>query len=94
MGIFDFIFKMNKKDDRYVNVRNAEEITQTPSQYINIETGEVILIDDAFIEQDGNTLSAGVITYNTITKKVIAYSAHGKRVKSVIYPNKLSQKKK
>lgn len=36
MGIFDFIFKMNKKDDRYVNVRNAEEITQTPSQYINI----------------------------------------------------------
>lgn len=30
MGIFDFIFKMNKKDERYVNVRNAEEITQPP----------------------------------------------------------------
>ncbi|MFP1771709.1 lipopolysaccharide transport periplasmic protein LptA [Lonsdalea quercina] len=57
------------------------------------KTGEVILIDEAFIQQDEHTLSAAVITYNTITKKMIASSAHGKRVKSVIYPNKLSQKK-
>lgn len=58
------------------------------------ETGEVILTDEAFVQQNGNNLSAAVITYNTITKKMIASSAPGKRVKSVIYPDKVAQKKK
>lgn len=58
------------------------------------DTGEVILSDDAFVQQNGNTLSAEVITYNTITKKMIASAASGKRVRSVIYPDKVSQNKK
>nr|WP_176454075.1 lipopolysaccharide transport periplasmic protein LptA [Erwinia piriflorinigrans] len=57
-------------------------------------TGEVILSDEAFVQQNGNTLSAEVITYNTITKKMIASSTPGNRVRSVIYPDKVSQKKK
>lgn len=36
MGIIDFIFGMKKKDEKNGNVKHAEEITQTPSQYINI----------------------------------------------------------
>ncbi|MCU6388824.1 lipopolysaccharide transport periplasmic protein LptA [Enterobacter quasiroggenkampii] len=58
------------------------------------ETGEVILTDEAFVQQDGHFLSAEVITYNTITKKIIASSAPGKRVRSVIYPDKVPQTKK
>jgi lipopolysaccharide export system protein LptA len=58
------------------------------------KTGEVILTNEAFVQQNGNTLSAEVITYNTITKKMIASAAPGNRVKSVIYPDNISQKKK
>lgn len=54
----------------------------------------VVLTDEAFVQQNGNTLSAEVITYNTITKKMIASAVPGKRVRSVIYPDKISQKKK
>ncbi|WP_181451947.1 lipopolysaccharide transport periplasmic protein LptA [Pantoea agglomerans] len=60
----------------------------------NPQTGEVILTNEAFIQQDGNTLSAEKITYNTITKKMLASSAPGNRVKSVIYPNEFSSNKK
>ncbi|MEI9862499.1 lipopolysaccharide transport periplasmic protein LptA [Enterobacter bugandensis] len=67
---------------------NSKKLKYTP------ETGEVILADEAFVQQDGNTLSAEVITYNTITKKMIASATPGKRVRSVIYPDKVSQKKK
>lgn len=64
---------------------NSKKLKYTP------ETGEVILTDEAFVQQNGNTLSAEVITYNTITKKMIASAATGKRVRSVIYPDKVSQ---
>lgn len=67
---------------------NSKKLKYTP------ETGEVLLTDEAFVQQNGNTLSAEAITYNTITKKMIASSAPGKRVRSVIYPDKVSQKKK
>lgn len=67
---------------------NSKKLKYTP------ETGEVILTDEAFVQQNGNTLSAEVITYNTITKKMIASAATGKRVRSVIYPDKVSQTKK
>lgn len=56
------------------------------------ETGEVILTDEAFIQQDGNSLFAEIITYNTITKKIIASATSGNRVRSVIYPDKFSKK--
>ncbi|MEG5551603.1 lipopolysaccharide transport periplasmic protein LptA [Enterobacter wuhouensis] len=56
------------------------------------ETGDMILTEDAFVQQNGNTLSAEVITYNTITKKMIASAAAGKRVRSVIYPEKVLNK--
>lgn len=36
MGIIDFIFGKKKNNERNVNIKHAEEITQTPSQYINI----------------------------------------------------------
>lgn len=58
------------------------------------ETGQVTLTDEAFVQQNGNTLSAQVITYNTITKKMIASAISGKRVRSVIYSEKELQKKK
>lgn len=67
---------------------NSKKLKYTP------ETGEVILTDEAFVQHNGNTLSAEVITYNTITKKMIASAAPGKRVRSVIYPDKVSQTKK
>lgn len=66
---------------------NSKKLKYTP------KTGEVILTDEAFVQQNGNTLSAEVITYNTITKKMIASAVLGKRVRSVIYPDKVSQKK-
>lgn len=58
------------------------------------ETGEVILTDKVIVQQEGSTLSAEVITYNTITKKMTASATPGNRVRSVIYPDKLSQKKR
>lgn len=67
---------------------NSKKLKYTP------ETGEVILTNEAFVQQNGNTLSAEVITYNTITKKKIASAAPGKIVRSVIYPDKVSQAKK
>lgn len=66
---------------------NSKKLKYTP------ETGEVILTDEAVVQQNGNTLSAEVIIYNTITKKMIASAAPGKRVRSVIYLDKISQKK-
>lgn len=54
-------------------------------------TGEVLLTDDAFVQQDRNTITADLITYNAITKKIIASATEGKRVKSIIYQNKVSQ---
>ncbi|EMK1730759.1 lipopolysaccharide transport periplasmic protein LptA [Salmonella enterica] len=56
------------------------------------ETGEVILTDEAFIQQDGNSLSAEIINYNTITKKIVASATSGNRVRCVIYPDKVSKK--
>ncbi|MEI2630933.1 lipopolysaccharide transport periplasmic protein LptA [Erwinia aphidicola] len=67
---------------------NSKKLKYTP------ETGEVILTNEAFVQQNGNNLSAEVITYNTITKKKIASAAPGKIVRSVIYPDKVSQAKK
>lgn len=58
------------------------------------DTGEVILTDEAVVEQDGNTITAEVITYNTITKKMVATTTPGKRVRSIIYPDKISKNKK
>lgn len=56
------------------------------------DTGEVLLTDDVSVQQDGYTLSADMITYNIYTKKMTAFSVPGKRVKSVIYPGRVSQK--
>ncbi|KGT92697.1 lipopolysaccharide transport periplasmic protein LptA [Enterobacter cancerogenus] len=67
---------------------NSKKLKYTPG------TGEVILTEDAFVQQNGNTLSAEVISYNVITKKMIAHSNSGKRVQSIIYPDKVSQNKK
>ncbi|EJF5505272.1 lipopolysaccharide transport periplasmic protein LptA [Salmonella enterica] len=54
------------------------------------ETGEVILTGEAFVQQNGNFLSAEVITYNINTKKMIASAPPGKkRVRSVIYPKRV-----
>lgn len=58
------------------------------------ETGAVLLTDEAFVQQKGNFLFADVITYNTFTRKMIASSTSSKRVRSVIYPGKVSQNKK
>ena len=57
-------------------------------------TGEVILTDSASVQQNENTLSAEVINYNTITKKMTASAPRGKRVISVIYPDTLTRNKK
>lgn len=59
----------------------------------NPKTAEVILTDEAVVQLNRNTLSADVITYNTITKKMIASAAHDNRVRSVLYPDNLSQRK-
>lgn len=67
---------------------NSRKLKYTP------KTGEVILSDEAFVQQNGNTLSAETIIYNTITKKMLASASQGKRVRSVIYPEKISQKEK
>lgn len=58
------------------------------------ETGEVIMMEEAFIQQGENYLSGGVITYNTLTKEMTASSSSGKRVRSVIYPNKVLKPKR
>lgn len=57
------------------------------------ETGDVILTDEASVQQNGNTLSAEMIAYNTISKKMTASSVPEKRVRSVIYPASVSGKK-
>ncbi|MGF7484016.1 lipopolysaccharide transport periplasmic protein LptA [Providencia sp. SP181] len=57
------------------------------------KTGEMILIGEAFIQQNENTLSAELINYNVITKKMTASAAPNKRVRSVFYPEGLPQKK-
>ena len=67
---------------------NSRKLKYTPG------TGEVILTDEAFVQQSGNSLSAEIITYNTITKKMTASATPGQRVRSIIYPDKLSQNKK
>jgi len=59
----------------------------------NPGTCEVILTDEAFVQQNGNKLTADVITYNTVTKKMTASAATGNRVKSIIYPDSFSKKK-
>ena len=41
---------------------NSKKLKYTP------EREEAILIDETFVRLNGNTLSAGIITYNTITK--------------------------
>ncbi|NIA80950.1 lipopolysaccharide transport periplasmic protein LptA [Providencia rettgeri] len=56
---------------------------------------QIILIGDAFIEQENNTLSAPIITYNIRTKNISA-SSHSdpkQRVKSVIYPETIKNNK-
>lgn len=58
------------------------------------ETGEMILKDEALVNHNGNTLSAEIITYNIITKRMKAYSVAGKQVISVIHPDKVTQKGK
>lgn len=72
-------------EDGKVFSGNSKKLKFTP------KTGETILTEEAFVQQQGNTLSAEVITYNTITKKMIASAAPGKRVRSVIYPDKVSR---
>ncbi|EGK4254962.1 lipopolysaccharide transport periplasmic protein LptA [Escherichia coli] len=67
---------------------NSKKFKYTP------KTGEVILTDEAFVQQSGNSLSAEVITYNTITRKMTASATPGKRVRSVIYPDNISQNEK
>ncbi|EFQ6911697.1 lipopolysaccharide transport periplasmic protein LptA [Escherichia coli] len=67
---------------------NSKKLKYTP------ETGEVVLTDEAFVQQNGNSLLAEIITYNTITKKMAASATPGKRVRSVIYPDKISQNEK
>ena len=56
------------------------------------DTAMVIMTDEAFIQQKGISLSADVMTYNTITRKMTA-SAVSKKVRSIISPEITSKKK-
>lgn len=67
---------------------NSKKLKYTP------ETGEVILTDEAVVQQSENMISAEIITYNINTKKITASSTRGNRVKSIIYPDNLSHKNK
>ncbi len=58
------------------------------------KTGEVILTGEAFVQQNGISLLAEIITYNTITKKMNASATPGNRVRSAIYSGKVSHNKK
>ncbi|HHQ6627931.1 TPA: LptA/OstA family protein [Serratia fonticola] len=53
-----------------------------------IKNGILTLGGDAFIRKNNNTLSAARIDYNIKTKKIVASSQLGRRVTSVIYPDK------
>ncbi|WP_334645683.1 hypothetical protein, partial [Escherichia marmotae] len=50
--------------------------------------------DKTLSRKTGAVQSAEIITYNTITKKMTASATPGQRVRSIIYPDKLSQNKK
>lgn len=57
-----------------------------------IESGEIILTNEAFIRLQDSTLSASVITYNVQSKTMTATGSNGTRVSGVLYPNQLSDK--
>lgn len=59
-----------------------------------INSGELVLSGNAFIRQYDNTLSAQTITYNINTKKMTAFGDAKNRVKTVIYPEQLKNRKK
>lgn len=57
------------------------------------QTGVVELQINAFLNQDGNTLTGETISYNLVKKNVVAKSKKGGRIKSVLLPTQLNSTK-
>ncbi|WEF26640.1 LptA/OstA family protein [Klebsiella aerogenes] len=58
-----------------------------------IKSGDVNLINKAFIKLQNSSLSASVITYNIKTKEMEALSSDSRIVAATLYPSELSAKK-